>query len=88
MNHSVPAASRTVKPGVMPSLLPETTVHGPGAGHPTRSGRALTSSVVSGCATTRLVNQLESGTSSMVLTLRARWLVRSPCLRKVFSTKS
>jgi len=36
----------------------------------------------------RLVNQLESGTSSMVFTLSARMEFRSPFSKKVFSTKS
>ena len=36
----------------------------------------------------RLTNQLESGTSSMVLTLRARTSCRSPRSTNVFATKS
>ena len=88
MNHVRPAVSRMVKPGVMPSLLPETTVHLPGAGPLVVSGPRRTSSTVSGRAPARLVNQLESGTSSMVLMLTALSEMRSPGLMNVFSTKS
>ena len=77
-----------VKPGVMPSLLPEIAVHTPGAGPLEVSGPRRTSSTVNSRAPIRLVNQLESGTSSTVLTLIARRGVRSPGFRKVFSTKS
>jgi hypothetical protein len=88
MNQSVLARSRTVKPGVMPSLLPETTVHGPSAGGPDEFGPRTYSSTVSARRPRRFVNQLESGTSSIVFTFTARWLVWSPGFRNVFSTKS
>ena len=88
MNHMTLALSRMVKPGVTPSLLPDTTVHLPGAGPLVVSGPRRTSSAVSGRTPARLVNQLESGTSSMVLMFSARRGVRSPGLKNVFSTKS
>ena len=88
MNQSVSARSRTVNPGVMPSLLPDTTVHGPSAGGPDTFGPRTYSSSVRARRPTRFVYQLESGTSSAVFTLTARWLVRSPGFRNVFSTKS
>ncbi len=73
MNQRAPALSMIVKPGVTPSLLPADTVHFPGAGPSPVLGPVATSSTVSGLEPRiRLLNQLESGTSSMVLMLCAR----------------
>jgi hypothetical protein len=88
MNQMAPAESRMVNPGVIPSLLPEMTVHGPAAGPLEVSGPRRTSSADKACTAARFVNQLESGTSSAVFTLTARRGVRSPGLRNVFSKKS
>ena len=75
MNHTWPLASRIVKPGVTPSLFAAITVHGPAAGPVVVSGPFNSSSTVIGRAPIRFVNQLESGTSSTVLTFWARTLV-------------
>ena len=73
MNQRSPFASRIVKPGVTPSLLPDAIVHLPGAGPVAVSGPLATSSTRHRLAPMiRFVNQLESGTSSIVLMLIAR----------------
>jgi hypothetical protein len=71
-NQRSPFASRIVKPGANPACLGRTTDHLPGAGPVPASGPRTASSVDTGWARMRLVNQLESGTSSIVLMLRAR----------------
>src|SRR4029450_5960896 len=70
-NQRSPLASRIVKPGANPASLGRTTDHVPGAGPVPVRGPRTASSIDSGRARMRLVNQLESGTSSIVLTLRA-----------------
>ena len=64
-----PAVSRTVKPGAAPSFFARMTVSLPGAGPSPVTAPRITSPMVSGLVRMRLVNQLESGTSSMVLML-------------------
>ena len=70
-NHVSPLASRAVNPGAYPDAFSRMITHFSGAGGgPTLGPR---SSCSSGTALTmRLVNQLESGTSSMVLMFCAR----------------
>ncbi len=64
-------------------------VHGPGAGPGPASGPRTTSSAVTAREKMRFVNQFESGTSSMVLMLRARtFCVMSPGCPKRFGTRS
>ena len=60
-----------VKPGETPFAL-RLTIHLPGAGPVSSLGPRIISSTVIGRVPARFVNQLESGTSSMVLTLAAR----------------
>jgi hypothetical protein len=57
----------TVKPGVTPSLFEDVIVHGPAAGPTLLFGPVSISSAVSSLRPARLVNQLESGTSSIEL---------------------
>src|SRR5262245_16744508 len=71
-NQSCPLASLTVNPGVTPSLLDDVMVQTPGSGPGVVSGPLKTSAGVSGRAPARFVYQLESGTSSTVLTFFAR----------------
>ena len=66
------AESRIVKPGANPASFGDTTFHLPAAGPSPTSGPRAISSSVTGRARMRLVNQPESGTSSIVLTFRAR----------------
>ena len=62
-----------MKPGVTPSLLPDASVHLPGAGpFPVFGPLATSSTLIGAPPMMRLVNQLESGTSSIVLMLIAR----------------
>jgi hypothetical protein len=79
-----------VNPGVTPSFFPETMVHFPAAGPVAVSGPFATSATVIGReAMMRLVNQLESGTSSMVLMLIARrFMLGSPGLPSRFRPSS
>ena len=90
MNHRSPFESRIVKPGVTPSLFPDAIVHLPGAGPVAVSGPFATSSTVIGLVPMiRFVNQLESGTSSMVLMLIARrFMSGSPGLPNRFRLSS
>src|SRR5688500_12003050 len=81
MNHVSPFASRAVKPGAKPADFSLITVHFALAGGAPGVDRWTISPAVSGCASIRLVNQLESGTSSIVLTLCARTF--SGCLDAV-----
>ncbi len=83
-----PRASAIVSPGVMPSFLPETIVHTPGSGPVPATGPVSTSSAVMTRVPMRFVNQLESGTSSSVLTLDARTSRCSPASRNEFWMKS
>src|SRR5205085_898805 len=66
-----PGRSVAVKRGAKPTSFAATTVMGPGAGPLPAAGPRAISSDDSVRARTRLVNQLESGTSSMVFTLAA-----------------
>jgi len=61
-----------VKPGVRPSLLPWMIVHGPGTGPCVVQPPVSSSSADRVRLPTRLVNQLESGTSSIVFRFCAR----------------
>src|SRR6185503_15144430 len=71
-NHVSPFASRAVKPGAKPDDFSRITVHFARAGDTPGVDCRTMSAAVSGCGPTRFVNQLESGTSSIVLTLCAR----------------
>ena len=73
MNHSCSAESRIVKPGVTPSLLADTTVHGPACGAVAGVRARATSAGVSGMRPARFTKKGPSGTSSTVLTFLARW---------------
>ncbi len=80
-----------VNPGVTPSLLRLVMVQVPAAGGrpafvPLSSVGMCSGSLIRG--PTRLVNQLESGTSSTVLTLTARTALSSPAPRNEFSMRS
>jgi hypothetical protein len=70
-NHVSPRESSIVKPGDVPSLLLATITHCPSAG-PVCTIDVVSSGSTTGRGDIRLVNQLESGTSSIVVTLRAR----------------
>src|SRR5262249_53546339 len=70
-NHVSPLASLAVNPGAKPADFSRVIVHRSGLGARPVSGPRTTSSAVTRRGSTRLVNQLESGTSSIVLTLRA-----------------
>ena len=87
MKYRSPAPSRIVKPGAMPSILPDTIVQVP-EGPAFVSGPLASRSTDHGSRPRRLVNQLESGTSSIVLTLSARMSDFSPAPRNEFSAKS
>ena len=88
-NQISPPASRIVNPGATPASFRETTLQVPGAGPLPVSGPRATSSGVRARARMRLVNQFESGTSSIVLTLRARTSgVGSPGLEKRLVARS
>src|SRR6187399_301718 len=78
INQVTPALSRIVNPGAAPSLLARMTVNLPGAGPVPVIGPRTISAMLNGCARIRLVNQLEFGTSSMVLIFIARGLPDSP----------
>src|SRR5262249_58321728 len=70
-NHVWPFASRAVKPGLVPADFSRSSTHFSGDGAVSElTPRAICSAVI-GEAPMRLTNQLESGTSSMVLTLPA-----------------
>src|SRR4051812_2120471 len=71
-NQTSPLESRTVNPGAKPDVFGRITVHEPLAGPLVVFGPAVSSAIDTGRAYTRLMNQLESGTSSIVLTSRAR----------------
>ena len=89
MNHTVPVESRTVNPGVTPSVLASMTVQFPGAGPAVVSGPLSSSSTETGRVPRRFVNQFESGTSSTVFTFCARTFgVLSPGQWKEFSMVS
>jgi hypothetical protein len=83
-----PAESRIVMPGVTPSVLGSMIVQGPAAGPVPESGPFAASAGDHCAVPARLVNQLESGTSSMVLTFTARAVLLSPGFKKEFSMKS
>ena len=89
MNHVSPVASCIVKPGAAPTSLEPVTVHVPAAGPSPARGPRTASSIDTGRARIRLVNQLESDTSSIVLTLPARTPVAgSPGRPKRFTARS
>ena len=71
-NQVSPFASFIVKPGANPACFGLTTDQVPVAGAVPVSGPRAASSTDSGRARMRFVNQLESGTSSIELILRAR----------------
>jgi hypothetical protein len=75
MNHVSPFASRAVKPGAKPDDFSRITVHFSLAGGGPGVDCRTMSAAVSGCVPIRFVNQLESGTSSIVLTFCARTCV-------------
>src|SRR6218665_2201791 len=68
-------ASLAVKPGAAPALFSRVSVHRCAAGAGPATGPRCSSSAVIGRLPIRLVNQLESGTSSTVLMLPAGVLV-------------
>ena len=72
MNQVSPLASRAVNPGAYPDDFSRMMVHFSGAGGGPALGPRTTSSTDTARLPMRLVNQLESGTSSTVLMLRAR----------------
>ena len=72
MNQTWPAESRTVNPGITPSFFAAITVHRPARGAAAGVRPLTTSSTVTARAPNRFVNQVESGTSSIVLTFCAR----------------
>ena len=71
-NQRSPRESRIVNPGAKPASFGDTTLQGPGAGPLPVIGPRDTSSGVTARVRMRLVNQFESGTSSIVLTFLAR----------------
>ena len=71
-NQVSPLASAAVKPGCAPAVFSRITIHFDGSGGAPTFGPRVMSSVVIGRVPMRLVNQLESGTSSMVLMFFAR----------------
>jgi hypothetical protein len=73
-NHVRPFASRAVNPGLVPEFFSRSRTHFSGAGPGSELGPLARRSVAIGSAPMRLVNQLESGTSSMVLMFPARVL--------------
>ena len=75
-------------PGCRPLDLPPLTFQPSSETESNRSGPRTSSAVESVRRPMRLTNQLESGTSSMVFTLRARTSWRMPGFANVFSTKS
>ena len=76
------------KPGCRPADFPPLTFQPSSEIASNRSGPRTSSLVVSGRRPIRLANQLESGTSSIVFTLRARTSCRCPRSANVFATKS
>ena len=76
------------KPGCTPVALPADTTQPSSEIDAKRSGPRTISSIDSGRRPMRLVNQLESGTSSSVLTFSARTSRRSPGSANVLTTKS
>src|SRR3989441_1026189 len=74
-------------PGVIPSVFAPTTSHGPFGAPPVTDPRTISSTDM-GRARIRFVNQLESGTSSSVLTFSARMFAVSAGFMNVFSRKS
>src|SRR5262245_37514030 len=73
-NQVSPLASLAVKPGCMPDVFSRITTHFDGSGGAPTFVPRTSSSIVKGLLPTRFVNQLESGTSSIVL----RFLARRP----------
>src|SRR5262245_28054433 len=71
-NHVSPVASLAVMPACAPDVFSLKMTHREGSGGAPTLGPRTTSSIVSALVPMRLVNQLESGTSSMVLTFCAR----------------
>src|SRR5690349_15561601 len=71
-NHVSPRPSRAVKPGCAPLVFSRTSTHFDGSGGRPTIGPRVNSSTVSERVPMRLVNQLESGTSSIVLMSCAR----------------
>src|SRR6185503_21227792 len=71
-NQVSPLASFAVKPGCEPDVFSLNNTHFDGSGGAPTTGPRLISSAVIGRVPMRLVNQLESGTSSIVLTFWAR----------------
>ena len=71
-NHVWPLASRAVNPGLVPADFSRSSVHFSGDGGVSELTPRASWAAVIGAAPMRLVNQLESGTSSMVLMLPAR----------------
>ena len=71
-NHVSPRASRAVKPGWAPEVFSRISTHFEGSGGAPMMGPRAICSTDTGTVPMRLVNQLESGTSSMVLTFWAR----------------
>src|SRR5688572_14079957 len=72
MNQVSPLASRAVNPGANPADFSRMITHFSGAGAGPTLGPRTISSTVTARLPIRFVNQLESGTSSTVLMLRAR----------------
>src|SRR5262245_55334418 len=71
-NHVWPLASIAVKPGAKPPLFSRVMVQRSGLGGGPEFGPRTKSSAEAAGGRMRFVNQLESGTSSIVLTLPAR----------------
>src|SRR5262245_40084856 len=71
-NHVSPLASLAVKPGWAPAVFSRMSVHLDGSGGAPTFGPRVSASTVMGVVPIRFVNQLESGTSSMVLMFFAR----------------
>src|SRR3954463_5678632 len=71
MNHVSPFASFAVKPGANPALFSRVMVQSSGLGAGLVFGPRTRSSALIFRGMIRLVNQLESGTSSIVFTLIA-----------------
>src|SRR6476660_124740 len=71
-NHVSPLASFAVKPGFAPAVFSRTITHFSGAGGRPMTGPCASWAAVTSVEPIRFVNQLESGTSSIVLMFRAR----------------
>src|SRR4051794_29424655 len=70
-NQVWPFASRAAKPGLVPADFSRSSVHRSGPGAAVELMPRASCSLVNGAVPARLTNQLESGTSSVVLTLPA-----------------